>query len=330
MPLTVKFKIAFIQIFLAVIFSYFYLQLVPAFPLQEFDEKFREAEGQISFVLPAKTTYLLKVWGLEKPTAVYFNNELLTHFFFKQRGDNMEFHFALLKDKIRKGKNVLNIISNIDYSVRVKNTVNYNDFSAILLKPLSSQYKRFFLSRVLPVFFGFLCFQLLSWFVCFFTARKFLGLSFENYILGYVLTFSPAFLLFLIAIGASLWLPFSIVVFKLAFIKIFIGLVLLFQIPWFLWVFIGKNIIGRDINIGLSKEDLDLRINKFRRKLEEYGLVQWYMGQKFCDKCILGFFVFLFLSAFLLAFQIKFLAEFFAIMGFFALFCAVIIKFRQA
>lgn len=324
-----KFKIVFIHFVLACIFSYFYLQVVPVFPFQEFDERFREVEGQISLILPVKATYLLKIWGRTKPVAVYFNNEPLIHFFFRERSDSEEFYYSLSKNKIREGKNTIKITSNVDYSVRIKNSINFNDFSAVLLKPIPGRKDHFSLSRPLSVFFVFLILQISIWLGWFFLSKRFFGLSFEKYCLGYILTFLPAFLFFFLAVATALFSPFSIFIFKLAFIKILLGSALIFQAFLFFGILKKKHSNKKNIEENLIEPEQSLRIKKLSIKFKEYGFVQWYMCQNFSDKCIFVFFVSLFSGSFLLAFYAKFLAEFFSIVGFLALFSAAIIKFRQ-
>ncbi len=331
----IKFNIVLIHLILACIFTYFYSQLVASFPLKKFDEKFREVEDQISVVLPGKVTYLLKVWGDSKPVQICLNNEPLIHFFFRDRGEIQEYYYVLSKNLIRDGKNVIKITSNIDYSVRIKNSINFNSFSAVLLKPVPSQKEPIFL-KILPIFLVLLILQFFLWLMYFFVSKKFFGIFFERYSLGYFLTFMPAFLFFLIAEVVSLFSPFSIVIFKLGFIKAFIGLVLLFQAPWFILMVLKRynykdNV--RNPTFELKKHVLfsqNISINKFLSRIEDCWFIQWFMVQKFSDKGIFLFLFLLFLSSLFLIFHITIISEFFSVIGFLFLFSAVIIKFRQA
>lgn len=166
---------------------------------------------QLRFILPDADTYIVKIWGLKFPEKVYYNSYEISPFYTRQRGKLKEQYFRVSAPLVHKGQNILDIMSNSSYSVRVKNfvyTTNSGNFSVIFKSSNGAKFRidKFFL-HILPVYI----ILLLSCFVFYFIIGFIVKLSFGESMFLYIYSLLGYFLLLLILLLIFLFSPYRIV-----------------------------------------------------------------------------------------------------------------------
>lgn len=158
-------------------FSFFYNYLVRQ---QEFtfDKKFKNISGQLIVHLPNRDTYFIKVWGISFPERVYFNNQELLPFKIRKRGTLKELYVKVKQDLVNKDKNILTILSEGSYSVKVRNFYGITNSKDVVILFKNSQVQRL---TTFDFFQVFLLTGTILFFVCliFYSLIKIIFLNFK-------------------------------------------------------------------------------------------------------------------------------------------------------
>lgn len=340
-------KFTLLHIFLGYLFAFFYAQTtIPAFT--EYSLKIRNIKGEKDFELPDRGTYLLKIWGDNSYDKVFVNSLPITHSVFRKRPKLMEFYYVLAPNLTKKGTNTFKTIPPHRCSFRIKNCISATGFGIVNFKtvtpqrtPLSSgEY-----TLILLAFVVFGCAFLLF-------LQRFLRFPFGTFFLKYTLSFLPCIAFLSFAMNLSSFVPFQFSFFKNSFWGLCAFLIAIFQVPLLWSFFIREGFVyavkQSDEKIRLLKDATRIItvsasdfIHASRKKVLETGEqsarkfveswpVQWWLAQKFSDKCVIFFIAALFLCAFLLTFGFESLTEFLANLAYAALVTAVIIKYKKS
>ena len=132
--LRIKSIIIFLLVILlySLIFSFLYNYFV-VIKIDEFNKKFKNIQRQLIVELPQKDTYLIKIWGLRYPERVYFNSKEVDPFWLRERGILKETYIKVDENLVNEERNILDIISNESYSVRIRNFYGASDSKNILI-----------------------------------------------------------------------------------------------------------------------------------------------------------------------------------------------------
>ncbi|RKY31785.1 MAG: hypothetical protein DRP68_04535 [Candidatus Omnitrophota bacterium] len=198
-----------IFLIIAGVFLFFYNSLVVN-KVKIFRVKLKQVSNTVEVNLPEKEAYLLKIWGEGFPTSVYFNNEIIPHFWYRRRGGIKELYYYLPSELIKKGRNRLHIESLYSYSVRIKNYLGDSELGIILLDASKALKRKKNLSRniFLPFCISFI-FVYFYWWLINFLTQKYSYLNSKRFFL-HTFSFFPCFLLFLFLYFASKLLPCEI------------------------------------------------------------------------------------------------------------------------
>ncbi|MCM8783428.1 MAG: hypothetical protein NC818_01415 [Candidatus Omnitrophica bacterium] len=301
-------KLILISLILGAIFSFFYNYFVIG-DFKGFKLKLKDVKGITQFNLPEKDIYILKVWGKDSPQEVYFNDKILSHFYFRKRGELKELYFSLPEDLVNEGSNKIKIVSPLSYSLRIRNHLGTADYGTVLFKESKFlKEKRFNFRKFL---LGIVLFSLSIFFIF-----RFFSFLTKN-LLIIILSYIPCFLFFLFSFFISQFSPYRIILHIYSFLGMSIFLVGIIMVPLFL-IF-----SARKIDIKLLKENFQKDKDLFLSN----RIVYWIMTREFSDKCILTFMFLLILCAFLLIFKLEPVAEQIANLAYLVLVLGVGIKF---
>lgn len=338
-------KLIVFQVMVGVLFAFFYARLtIPKF--DEFKLKILDIRGSRSFQLPARETYILKIFGDDAPEKVYFNSNRVIHSIFRNRTKLKEFYYILPADITKKGTNNILILPDKRCSIKIMNNIVTTDFGAVLFKP--SVVKK---EKIHPHLFLSFIFIFIVWWLGVLCFLKFLfGLSMDGFVLKYCLSYFPCILLLAFFDKISALLPAQLLFFERSYMSIIAFLILIFQVPA-LFNFIVREIVYRyhhpiiepklkairPPNLIYSKikyensyvELLKISCKNVSGQLLGFRAVAWFLRKDFSDKCILLFMALLFLCALLLCFNLSFIAEFLANVAYLSLVTGVIIKLKK-
>jgi len=341
-------KIIIFQVIVGVLFAFFYTRLtIPKF--DNFKLKILDVRGEISFQLPARETYILKIFGDDTPEKVYFNSSRIVHSIFRNRTKLKEFYYMITPEISKQGTNNILIIPDNRYSIKIMNNIVSTDFGAVLFKSSVEKKPK---NNGMPYLLAALLF--VSWGLAVIYFLKYLfGLSVDNFPFKYYLSYFLCILLLVFFDKISLLLPVRLLFFERSYIGVVAFLILIFQIPT-LFNFIVHEIVYRyhrpepsikpklksirPLNIDYPRveykriylEFLKISGKNVSRQFLGCRAVAWFLRNDFSDKCILFFMALLFSCAFLLCFNLSFIAEFLANVAYLSLVTGVIIKLKNA
>ncbi len=341
-------KLIIFQVIVGVLLAFFYAKLtIPKF--DEFKLKIRDIRGSRSFQLPARGTYLLKIFGDDIPGDVYFNSVKITHSIFRKRTVLKEFYYVLSADITKEGTNKILVLPDKRCSIKIMNNIVVTDFGAVLLKPSVEKKPK---TNGMPYLLVTLLF--VAWGLAILYSLKFLfGLSIDSFFFKYCFSYVPCILLLAFLHKISDLLPARLLFFEKSYIGVVAFSILIFQIPA-LFNFIVREIVYRYHNPEPSikpklnairplnliypiikykntyLEFLKFSSKNVSRQFLGYKAVVWFLTKDFSDKCILFFMVLLFSCAILLSFKLSFIAEFLANVAYLSLVTGVIIKLKNA
>jgi hypothetical protein len=327
-------------------------------PFNKFTLKILDIRGSQSFQLPARETYILKIFGDDIPEKVYFNSSRIVHSIFRNRTKLKEFYYIITPVVSKQGANSIRIIPDNRYSIKIMNNIASTDFGTVLLKQSAEKKSKtdgtpYLSAAFLSVVWGLAILYLL---------RFLFGLSIDSFFFNNCLSYIPCilFLTFLYKILALI--PAQLLFSNRNYMGIVVFLILIFQIPA-LFNFIVREIGQRYRYPDLIKEkevsslpeksklksigstspiysvteynNIYIDFLKILRKNAPsqflgYGAAAWFLRKDFSDKFILFFIAFLFTSAFFLSFNLSFFSEFLASMAYLSLVSGVIIKLKNA
>ena len=324
------FKVIVLHSILGVLFGFFYLQLVvPQY--KAFNLTIRNVKDDIILELPAQETYLLKIWGDQMPERVYFNSSRLIHLIFRDRGKIKEFYYLLRKETIKKGKNVLKIQSDTNFSFRLKNDLAYSDFGGVLFKSNVAKedinsIKSFFVYLLFILCFNSLGLNLVHFF------KKFFALSFDFFLFKYTLSYLPC-ILFLYSIYKIAQL-FTIkpVFFSYSFIGLSALLVFIFQFPM-LTILLINEFKKWVLNATLSTKwvlNATPSTKGLVNRLLGYRAIRWWFSIEFSDKCVFIFICLVIFCALLLSFHLELVGEIVANAAYLILLLGVFIRLKKS
>ena len=221
-----KSKTKFITIFLLLIlvYSLLYSLVYNYFVIGEIDEfklKFKNVCGQLIIELPCNDAYLIKIWGFYYPKRVYFNETEIVPFATRERGGLKELFFKVDNTLVNRGVNVLNIISNESYSVKVKNFYGATESGSIFVLFDTSRFLKDKPEKLIPIFcITFLV--VISVIAIFYFIIKFILLRFKftKFFLIYCISNFILILLFLTSTFLLLLTPYRIIFSKQCFISL--------------------------------------------------------------------------------------------------------------
>lgn len=283
---------------LGLILAFFFINLtVPYY--NEIVIKEWNIQDNLTFHLPSKDNFILKIWHGRLPDKIYINSVSLIHSIYRDRKNGIKELYYLVPARILKtGTNILNISTdktdNLEksFSIKMLNTLATSSFGVILFNPLSVPeydhlYLYYVIFAILSVIFGLL---LANFYY------KFFRMDFDRIILRYVFGYIPLFLFM-----SALYMIARIIPIKFYFFRIsFIGIVLFYI--FFLRMY--------SIAITLFKE-LKTNINNIAVKAKEHALgyesVIWFLNLNISERLIYAAFFILFLTALLFCFKLTFL-----------------------
>jgi hypothetical protein len=337
-------KLIVFQVIVGVLLAFFYAKLtIPK--LDNFKLKILDIRGSRSFQLPARGTYLLKIFGDDIPEKVYFNSNSIVHSIFRNRTKLREFYYILPPEITKKGTNKILMLPDKRCSITILNNIVTTDFGAVLFRPSVEKKPE---TNGMPYLLATLLF--VAWGLAILYSLKFLfGLSIDIFFFKYCFSYVPCILLLTFLYKISDLLPAQLLFFERSYIGVVAFSILIFQIPA-LFNFIVREIVYRYHNPEPSIEpklkairplNLIYPIRKYKNSYLEflkissknvsrqflgYKAVVWFLMKDFSDKCILLFIALLFSCAILLSFNLSFIAEFLSNVAFLSLATGVIIK----
>jgi len=311
-------KAVLVIIIFGFIFSFFYNVLVIE-NFKDFQIKLKEVKD-VRFNLPKKDAYLLKLWGYEPPQKIYFNDEPVIRFYFRERGELKEFYINLSPEIVNEGVNRLKIVGPTAYSVKIKNYLGcLESRGAFILFANSRYFKRVFpLGKLifLTIFISLILAGI--WWLFSLFLQKFFNIVLNRFFFRYWSSYFPCFFFFLVTFLFS-FTSYRIVLPANSFMGMSIFLVGIFKFPTIL--------------ISLWKE------RKRQPKIEGLEIQRFeppgyrlmakaftYIKQEPANGFIIAFMVLLMLCAFLLIFKLDPIAEQLANLAYFALVVEVGIK----
>jgi hypothetical protein len=177
------------------LFSFLYNYFVVV-RIDEFDQKFKNVQRYLIFELPKKDTYFVKIWGLHFPEKIYFNQIEVSPFKFRERGILKEIYIVVNKGLVNKGQNILNIISNESYSVKIRNYYGATASKGAFVVFKLSSFLKFRPNRFISVAFSIFIILNLLWPIFYITIKfVFLNFKFERIFLLYCIYNFGLFLL---------------------------------------------------------------------------------------------------------------------------------------
>ena len=327
-----KNKTTALSILLVFVLSFAFSVLYNTFVISGFDAfdiKLKEV-GSIKVDLAEKDTYLLKVWGLEPPAKIYFNDKAVSHFYFKNNGELYEYYIKLSGEIVNERDNILNIGSALNYSAKIRNYLGRAKDKDIFLLFDSSDFlkeKELSLSKVI-LNAGFVVVLLSGvWLLLFFLAKRLFDSSFRKFAFGYFLSYFPCLLvLFAVYIFLRFFSCRAIIPFEI-FIRLAVFLIAVVQLPVFFWTLkkIVKLHMMEQKNKLKSQEELKSP-SGFKPLLV---FSQWTKNRKFSDKCVCLFMALLMICVVLLIWNLELIAKWVANFAYYVLFIVVAVKFKK-
>ncbi len=340
-------KILFLIIVFSLTFTFFQSNIVIG-KFEDFDEKYFDVK-RVNLNFPEKDTYLLKIWGLEWPEAVYFNNEPISSFHSRDRGESKELYFELSSENIKKRSNYLNIISASDYSIKIRNYYGKLESGrAYILFDSSPIFEKRHLGviRLISIVVIVLCLFLGSWILILHFNKEYLQFSFKKIKSIYFCSLAMCILLELLIYIFSIFSPHHVVIsigyFSVLCISV-IGMTQFFLFSVFIlreinskvviWYRIfkknGKKLIRQKLENSQEREALLGRFNVPRIYKIIIFVALWFYSRKLFEKCLSVFIVSLLLSALLLLLNLDFIAVQVANVAYFCLLIGIGVRFVE-
>ncbi len=295
-------------------YSYFVIDKFKVFSLKLTEVKNTE------FNLPDKDVYLLKLWGLEEPKEVKFNQEHIFPFRSRYRGELKEVYFSLPPELVNKGLNRLDIVSHTTYSARIQNFIGklpsadafvlFN--SSFYFKNKEQMAKKIILNAI---FISFLLLDL--WLFFSFWIKNYFNLEIKKFYFTYFSTYFLYFLSFFILWLSSKLTPYRVIMSSGYFISLTVFLIAIVQAPVIINVIVKTFLSLKKRNPLPSNHKLTIN---FIRKLLSF---------KFSDKAVLIFMVLFISCIFLINLQLELLAQYVADIAYLFLLVGVLIKFLE-
>jgi len=318
------------------------------------DLKIKNVGEKAIFNLTQQDSYLLKIWGIRRPEAVFLNGTALQSFQGRNRGGLEEQLFKVSASLVKIGMNELRIKGPCAYSVRIRNYFS-SIASGILLFDDSLATRKDsqpFMQRIIKIFLLFL-FLSAIWILVNFVNGKILRMPQHNIDNAYLISIGLCLLFGLIIYLSNQFTHYCF----LFFFKNFVVTILTIFCASFLMISLVMAV--RDIKIimvsysneiqsfknGLIQQKHMLQYffaeasqHKFNsdklfssiNQLPFYKFILvfiiWLRGASFSDKCLIIFMIDILLSCLLLIFRLKFLADALAYPAYFLLVLALVGK----
>ena len=337
--LRTKYIIIFLLVILAysLIFSFLYNYFV-VIKIDEFNKKFKNIQRQLIVELPKRDTYLIKIWGLRYPERVYFNSKEVDPFCFRERGILKETYIKVDESLVNEEQNILDIIGNESYSVRIKNFCGASDSKNILVIFKSSRFLKFKPDRFIAVTFLTYIILIFLW-VIFYIIVKYV---FSNLKIGkifflYCLSNFGLFLSLLIFIFLFSFTPYRIILSHSAFLGLSICILFLTNFILFCqFIFRQSQTLILNPSIIKSIKPLSRAIKLPLGEIKESYLNLYIIKlilhfKRFTDQYLISAFIFLLLICMiLLIFKLYTIAHWISYLAFFCLLTGIVIKITKS
>lgn len=324
-------KIIVVFLIYSLLLSFFYNYFVVS-KLEVFDFKFKDAQQRLRVSLPEKDSYLVKIWGLQFPQKVYFNSLEVTPFSYRERGILKEINIKVDSSLANKGKNLLSIVSNKRYSVKIRNFYGATDSKGIIILFKSSRFLEFSPQRfIFDSFKIFIILILFGTILHFLINLVFLNFDFKTFFIIFCFSNGSLFLLFFVFVLFFSFSLLRVILSQGTFLSSAVSLLFLFNLILF-YKFIFKH-AHRLILTSYSVEIIS-KFFKFQLKKSQESYLELYINRltlhykKNCEQYLISLFIlFLFMCMVFLYFRLYSIANWISYIAYFCLFGGLIIKY---
>jgi len=333
-----KHKVSKFLIFLTAVFifscvsSFFYCYFTTRNEIIIYDNKISNVQSSLVVKLPRLDTYLVKLWGEKRPEKVYFNNIEIIPFRISSRNNTEEAYIKFDRALVNEGRNIISIVSQNSYSMRIKNFYGLDDSRKLFLLFDSSRFLRFNTGLFFDLIF--LIFGVLIAAFCllyYFTRLLFFNLDFFKLFLNFVLYNALCFAFIFILVLTFKVHHYRVIFLPLFFLKaagIYICLSFLFSFLGFLFKYRHKINLNSKARLLLCKV---IRFPTSERKDLSFFLECITLKIKTCPG---EFLIRLAVSGFILCYffiwlKLYFLSEIISYFIYFSILAGLIVKFNK-